>query len=250
MIHVMASSQSKFNEKSEEKNTSVAAAHSKFRDYDENKPGEAMSSSDIHIPAVLTHMILKYLSADLKIDGQGNNAQEKFSSEEHQQFTLFGRTVEDLLKNAELSEDANLLLRGEEKDVEEVVERVKQNPYLLEGRVVGKNPRGRRVVGTLLQIASMAGDLDLQDEIKEEKERGLAERLAAAGQLSPEKVEEQLAVLTSEEAIEANEKRNSQILDAIKRFGEGILLTANEYKGNNFAEFQTLCQSVIDQLER
>ena len=247
----MASSQSKFNttdlEVKENEKTNVAAATSKFRDYDENKPGEAMS---VYIPAVLTDMMVRYLNADLKVDGQGDNEQEKFSSEERHQFTLFGRKVEDLLKNAKLSPEANLILRGEEKEVEEVLALVKKNPHLLEGCVVGKDPRGRLCAGTLLQIASLAGDVDLQEGIQEEKKRGLVERLAAVGQLAPEKVKEQLAVITSRKAIAENEKRNKRVLDAIKAFGEGILLKAREYKGNNVAEFQTLCQSVIDQLEK
>src|SRR3990167_5509031 len=245
----MASSQSKFNttdfEVKENEKTSVAAAHSKFPDYEEKAPGEAMSSSDVHIPAVLPPIILKYLNADLDVTCQG-----EFSSEERHQFTLFGRTANELLKNAKLSPEANLILRGEEKEVERVLALVKKNPHLLEGCVVGKDPRGRLCAGTLLQIASLAGDVDLQEGIQEEKKRGLVERLAAVGQLAPEKVKEQLAVITSRKAIAENEKRNKRVLDAIKAFGEGILLKAREYKGNNVAEFQTLCQSVIDQLEK
>lgn len=148
----------------------------------------------------------------------------------------------------------------------------------------GHTPKGRAVKAKILQIAAMAGDFDLpgmEEKIKqaEEKERtantpeekskatieketlkkrgGIVEQLAAIENgLSQEEVKEQLEeVITGEKAKQQNQQRVDRITEAVKRFGEGILIKKQEYKGNledynNFPEFQKLCQPLIDQLRK
>ncbi len=180
---------------------------------------------------------------------------------------------------------ATLILGGEEQGVEEAIALAEAHPAILEMIVVARDPLGRAVKGTLLQIAAMVGDVDLKEGMEEElkkaeekeqkaatlqdktdakkakenlkKQRGVVERLAAIkGGLSPEKVAAQLTeVITSENAIKENQQRVDRIVEAIKTFGEGILDKAKEYKEhkedyNNFKTFQTLCQPVIDALKK
>lgn len=132
----------------------------------------------------------------------------------------------------------------------------------------GHTPKGRAVKAKILQIAAMAGDFDLQEGMEEkiqqagdkekiQKQRGIVERLAAIENgLSPDEVKAQLEeVLTGEKAKQQNQQRVDRITEAVKRFGEGLLIKKQEYKGNlkdynNFPEFQILCQPLIDQLRK
>src|SRR3990167_4206260 len=263
----MAGSQSLFNtdtteskeEKEEQKSCTPVIPHSASSTSSQsiyslhNKHNEFRHDPDAKHEAMQVYLsdpaeiILDYLDGAVLLNRQGDEEKE---TRKINCLTLFGRKAEDFISQ-EASELARLILRGEEKEVEEALALVQQNPDLLRYFAKMKDPRGRWVQRTPLQIAAMAGDVDLREGIREEKNRGLVERLKLAGRLPDEEVKEQLeAVLTSKEAIEANEKRNNRVLDVIKAFGEGIIQKANEYKGNNFAEFQTLCQPVIDQLEK
>lgn len=133
----------------------------------------------------------------------------------------------------------------------------------------GHTPKGRAVKAKILQIAAMAGDFDLPEGMEEKiqqandkekikKQRGIVERLAAIENgLSPDEVKAQLEeVLTGEKAKQQNQQRVDRITEAVKRFGEGILIKKQEYKGNledyhnNFPEFQKLCQPLIDQFRK
>ena len=263
----MAGSQSLFNtdtteskeEKEEQKSCTPVIPHSASSTSSQsiyslhNKHNEFRHDPDAKHEAMQVYLsdpaeiILDYLDGAVLLNRQGDEEKE---TRKINCLTLFGRKAEDFISQ-EASELARLILRGEEKEVKEALALVQQNPDLLRYFAKMKDPRGRWVNRTPLQIAAMAGDVDLQEGIRKEKNRGLVERLKLAGRLPDEEVKEQLeAVLTSKEAIEANEKRNNRVLDVIKAFGEGIIQKANEYKGNNFAEFQTLCQPVIDQLEK
>ena len=149
---------------------------------------------------------------------------------------------------SQLEKIADWILCGGEKEIEKALDLVTKNHALLDCYVEGTDHLGRRVGGKLLQIAAMAGDFDLTEGIKEEKKQGLVERLAKAGQLSAAEVAEQITeVMASAEAIQENEKRNQDILAAIKTFGEDILKV--EYRNDDFADFQQLCQPLINQLE-
>jgi len=149
----------------------------------------------------------------------------------------------------------------------------------------GHTPLGRAVKARVLEIAAMAGDVDLHEGMEEEikqaeekeqeaktaeeqskakekiemlkKHRGIVEQLAAIeGGLSPEEVAAQLdKAVTGEKAKQQTQQKVDRIVAAVKHFGEGILSKAKEYKGDlqnydNFLEFQQLCQPLIDQLRK
>src|SRR5262249_25518443 len=135
-------------------------------------------------------------------------------------------------KKVEVASDlGNLILRAEEKDVNDALALAGKDRKLLLLPCTATDLQGRTILKrTPLQIAAMAGDFDLKNRVKEEKNRGLVERLQLAGQLSDEEVAEQLReVLTSKEAIAENEKRNQRIFAAIKAFGED-LIKCKDYK--------------------
>ena len=200
--------------------------------------------SGVYFPPGLPAIVLDYLDGDvLSYD------EKPIPAKSRQDLMLFGRKYHELI-STDASIVAELILKGEENDVEEALKLVRQNPSLLHRQAKAKDPLGRWIQGTLLQIAAMAGDVDLKAGIIEEKEHGLVERLKLAGKLSAEEVAEQLKVITSDEAKQANEKRNQRVLDVIKKFGEGIIKKAEEFKSDrSFKEFQIQCQSIIDQLE-
>lgn len=222
-----------------------------LRDYNPYADGEMMyngssNNTNTHFPKGLPVIVLDYLDGD--VNPFVSSDKKAIPAEARQHLMLFGRKHHELI-STDVSKVAELILKGEEKEIEEVLKLVKQNPSLLYRQAKAKDPLGREVQGTPLQIAAMAGDVDLKAEIKEEKDRGAVERLITAANLSPEEVREQLTVITSEEAKQKNAARNKRVVDTIKKFGESIIEKAKEYKGDNFKEFQTQCQSVIDQLE-
>jgi len=205
--------------------------------------GEAMP---IHFTNGLPEIVLDYLGTDIKpISELKTNA--KSNQKKYSEFKLFGRKLADLMQKEALKV-SNLILQGEEKEVEEALAIVRENPLLLRCEVEAKDPIGRRVRGTALQIAAMAGDADLKTNITEENKKGMVERLIKAGDLSKEEIIEQLKCVTSFEAELANEVRNRRVLAAIKKFGNDL----SEIKtGSNesFEEFQLRCKYNIDQLE-
>jgi hypothetical protein len=139
----------------------------------------------------------------------------------------------------------NLILHAEEKDVEDALAIIRKKPILMYCQTNATDPLGRCVKGTLLQIAAMAGDVDLKAGILDEKDRGMVERLITTSNLSREEVAEQLQVITGQEAQLDNEARNQQILAAMKKFGTEIC----EIKVvNDIKLFQTLCKPQITQL--
>ena len=129
-----------------------------------------------------------------------------------------------------LTSAANDILEGSQASVARVIALIKKYPLILQYSTQGRDRLGRCVKGTLLQIAAMAGDVNIRELSEEEKNhRGIVERLREAGNLSAEDVAKQLhPVLFSEEAMQANAARNKRILDAVKQFGESILQTVIE----------------------
>jgi len=143
----------------------------------------------------------------------------------------------------------NLILKGGEKEIEEALAIVKNSPTLLSYEVEAIDPLGRRVRGTLLQIAAMGGDVDLIPYITDSSQRGAVEKLAAAGNLFKQEIIDQLKCVTSDEALRANEVRNKRILAAIKKFGNAIteVKTDGVY---NLKEIQAHYKPYIDKLDK
>lgn len=168
-------------------------------------------------------------------------------SQQHTQFKIFDKSIKDL-RSKEAALIGNLILRGEEKDVEQAIALVKKNPTLLHCKMKAVDPLGRYTAEiTILEAAFMAGDVDLKPGIPNDRDRGIAERLIAAGNLSAEAVAEQLQIITSEKAQLENEARNNRLLAAIRRFGEGI---CNVKEAKNFVEFQQCCEPLLAQLNK
>jgi hypothetical protein len=84
---------------------------------------------------------------------------------------------------------------------------IRNRPALFDCPVVVVDSMSRSAKGKLLQIAAMAG-----------VSKSNIKRLADAGRLSEEEVSKQLEVITSPEAVEANNQRNLVALNALKIF--------------------------------
>ncbi len=172
------------------------------------------------------------------------------------QFTLFGRPFLDLLRS-DVAQLGNMILRGEENDVETVVARVRAYPPLLDIQVTVIDPRGTPVTGNLIKIAAMGGDVDLKEGIEDEKQRGIVERLKAAGGLSDERVADDLKCITSKEAKNDNKVRIKRYVDILIKFGEsiseihfdeGMTLKARQAKSIKVIDGHEV--NLIDQLEK
>jgi hypothetical protein len=248
----MASSQSLFTSDQLESTTLVVSAK---KQKIETKP---TTSSHSHNPDAASEcmpvfftgerisvpeLILSYLDGDID-SGLEERESKQVSVEERQQLTFFGKNFFELMA----VRVANLVLLGDEKSVEEALTIVKKNPSLINYIVITKDQDGNVVNGTPLQIAAMAGDVNLTEVIPQEKDKGMVERLALASGLSEEEVAKQLHVVTSKEAEQENEKRKQHILKAIIDFGNGILdvMTDNDII---LEGLQKLCQPIIEQLE-
>jgi hypothetical protein len=120
----------------------------------------------------------------------------------------------------------------------------------------GRDRFGRRIEGrTLLQMAGMAGDVNLREKKTEEKEdHGAVELLAQAAGLTKDEVTDQLfPVLFSEGAKKENETRKQRVLTVLIKFAESILKRKAELptKWHMIEEFkaaQAKCQPEIDKL--
>jgi len=199
----------------------------------------------INLPPGLPEIVLGYLDNDIK-PIQHRDKQTKYPSQSYVRFRLFDRTLEDVM-SYEAARLGNLILRGEEKEIEQALALIKKKPILLHCKTEATDPLGRVVKGkTLLQIAAIAGDVDLKQRIGEEKDRGLVERLIAVGKLSKEEIAEQLEVITGVAAQKENKARNERYLTAIKKFGIGIC----KVKADDKDEFERNCIDHIKQLEQ
>ncbi len=250
------SSSSGVSSSSSSSSTMTSLSKASYNDKAENEVMQVC-----HFPPGLPEIIVDYL--DGNVDTEEDNEIKPLPVEQRQQLTFLGRNFCELMAYRV----AKLTLSGEQEDVDEAVALVKKNPTILNYTVRVTNPKGRTIEGKPLQIAGIAGDFDLKEGLSE-KDRGVVERLALAAGLSKEEIDKQLKVITSEEAIKANEARNQRVLAAVKAFAEGILkvketidannsLEAKEDKDSNtkqkqmsFEDFKTLCQPVIDQLEK
>lgn len=212
----------------------------------EHHPTEEGEAMPVYFPRGLPEIVLGYLDNDINSIQQPNR-QTKWLSQQCGQFKLFGRTLTDLMSD-EAATVGNLILRGEEKNVNDALALVKKKPILLYCQTEATDPLKRRVKGTLLQIAAMAGDVDLKPGIREEKDRGMVERLIAVGRLSQEEVVEQLKVIIGEAAQHENEARNQCVLAAIIKFGNSIC-EVKSYDGMSLVSFQARCKPIIDELE-
>lgn len=200
--------------------------------YREFKPTNAASALNIDQLKKIQHLT-----------GQAHKTRDPYNP----QLSFFNNIKYQRLKKAAVD-----ILWGS-SDVDPIcIALVKIDRVLLFEMIETIDPLGRKVRGTLLQIAAMAGDVDLLAGITEEKEHGLVEQLAQAGNLTAVEIAEQLQVIASPKAKQANEARNKRVLDAIIKFGGALIEKAKEYKDNpdnaNFVALQQLCQPLIDQL--
>lgn len=162
---------------------------------------------------------------------------------------FFGKRFQDLM-DPDAAFVANLLIRGEENDIKMALSLIKINPDLLRTHTIVFDQQKRCIKGTPLQIAAMAGDVDLIEDIPDEEDCGLVRRLIEAGDLSKNEVIEQLKCVASEEAQQKNNERNKRILNAIIKFGKAIISEANAFKDMRLLGFQAHCQTQIAELEK
>ena len=221
----------------------ILSSSFKFMDYDSKAQSEL---SPIYIPPVLTPIILDYLAGDM--DTQEIKTEKPSLSVDKKGLTLFGRNCYDVLAQRA----ATLILWGEEKDADEAVLMLKNNPALLDCKVEVIDPRGRTIKQRVFEIAFMAGDVDVKEGITDEKEKGLVERITIACEVSQARIDEAKQVLLSEEAIKENAERNQRIMAAVKKFGEGIIpIQHNEEETLPYEDqinvYRLRCKDVIDQ---
>ncbi|MHB1949703.1 MAG: hypothetical protein ACYCQI_16515 [Gammaproteobacteria bacterium] len=217
------------------------------------------SAMPVHFTRSVADLMNGYLGGDIVVNWTGDAQKKPFTKEEYDQFRLFKHlpniTVDKLINpDPDASAIANLLLRGEEADVNEALallaKKLKKDPAYLNNHVIATDPLNRQVKGTFIGIAAMSGDVNLKSGLLDEKTWGLVERLAKLGKLTDAEVAEQLKVVTSPEAKAINEKRIERVLKAFVNFEEGIFKKRAEYQGKNFEEFQKMCQPIFDDLDK
>ena len=185
---------------------------------------EKIALDDI-LPPELLDLIADYKPFaydEMKKEDKPSNNPSANHSYKAAKASFFGKNLAYIRHQA-----ANDILDGSQAAVDRVVALIKSNPSHLLYPTEGCDRLGRRVQGKLLQIAAMAGDVNIRELKEGEKQhRGIVELLQEAGNLSSDDVAKQLhQVLFSEKAIKANEARNERILAAVERFGDGILQT-------------------------
>ena len=138
---------------------------------------------------------------------------------------------------------------------------VTESPWVLSLQTEGSDRFGRCIKGrTLLQMAAMAGDVNLRERTAEEKkDHGMVELLSQAGHLSRDEIADQLfPVLFSDEAKAANGARKDGILAVFKAFAESLLKkkaelarpTDSNYTYDEFKAAQAKCKPEIDKLRK
>jgi len=226
-------------------------------EHDPSAEGEAFTPA--FIPRGPRDIILDYFNNDiLPIK---TIKKEKNTVKQYADFKLFGRGLhffidcklfsefaDSILLGEErtlaniLNKSADFLLLGEEKGISRVCYLVEEQPILLRIITIGKDRLNRRVQGTLLQIAAMAGDVSLSSTDK----GGLVERLKLAGKLTNEEVRDHLEVVTGSDAKLENEKRNQRVLQALEKFVHGFL----QIKISGISEFQDFKKKCIPLIEQ
>jgi len=122
----------------------------------------------------------------------------------------------------------------------------------------GRDRFGTCIEGrTLLQMAGMAGDVNLREKKATEKDdHGAVELFAQAAGLTKDEIAEQLfPVLFSEEAKKINEARKNRVLTILIEFAENILKRKKDLptRWNTIDEFkaaQARCQPEINTLRK
>lgn len=216
--------------------------------------GEAFTS--VFIPRGVRDIILDYWDKSIKpiekIDKANNTVKQ------YEDFKLFGRNlhffidcnslsdIADIILQDEkrslstiLSKSADLILKGQD-GIRNVLHLINEMPILIRIKTIGKDPLNRRVEGTLLQIAAMAGDVNLSKTDTD----GVVEKLKFAGKLSDEETRDHLEVITGHNAIIANKKRNQLTLNALEKFIKSFLQVRTTGI-SEFKEFQQECISFI-----
>lgn len=215
--------------------------------FPEHKPEVDGEVFPIFMPRGVRDIILDYYDNELKPIETVNKKKNIFK--QYEQFKLFGRGLPYFINCEWLPSAANAILLGEENGIKIVLTIIEANPLLLRISTEGIDPLKRTVKGTLLQIAAMAGDVNLNPGIHDEKELGLVERLQIAGKLSNEEVRDQLEVITGCEAKQENEKRNQLVIMAMDKFMNRIL-QVKTYENEDFKKFKMRCKPFVVQLEK
>ncbi len=127
--------------------------------HDPSDEGEAMKKA--HFTNGLSEIVLDYLDDDFNFEWSGDDETKPFSEKEFRNFKLFGVGSKDLMRER-ASSIATLILSGEGEDLEKAMGLVKKNPHIIHCVALVSDRLQRPVEGTLLQIAAMAGDVDLK----------------------------------------------------------------------------------------
>jgi hypothetical protein len=175
---------------------------------------------DIPLPSVLRVITGVYTAHETE---EGYDFPNMPTNSKYAQLNFFGKHYSDILHTL-----GQMILRGCITDLETVLAYVKKNPSLMDTIITVEDPSGTPVIGTFLQIAAMAGDVNINSNITDEKDRGFVESLIIAGGLTKERVTHELACITSEITRLANDERNYRYLEIIKEFGVSIHQGVNE----------------------
>lgn len=144
--------------------------------------------------------------------------------------TLFGNLSTLYHSQAKLA--AYHILSG---DPEEVKRLVNRNPLILYCSIEIKDHQGRRVKGTPLQIAAMAGDFNIRNK----KGSGMVERLRCY--LSKEEAIKQLLAKFPPGWEKETEERMKPYLTALNKFIKEIV----KAKADTYLELEAKCESSI-----
>lgn len=129
------------------------------------------------------------------------------------------------------------ILSGNPEEVERLVN---QNPLILSCIIEVKDHLGRRVKGTLLQIAALAGDFNIRDKKIPEKDHGMVERLRCY--LPEEETTKQLLAIRPRGWKKETEKRMKPYLTALTRLIEDIL----KAKATSYRRLEAECKLCIE----
>lgn len=213
--------------------------------YDPDAKGEIILK---HFFSGFPNIILAYLGSDIAPTSIHDKKTQKLSGIDYS-LTFFGKRFPELM-DADAAVVANLLLSGEENDIEIAIATIKNNPDLLRTHTMVFDRKQRCIKGTPLQIAAMAGDVDLIDDIADAKNQGAVRKLIEVSDLSRSEVIEQLKCITSEEAKQKNKERNQRILNAMIKFASAIISEEKKCSDKRLHVFQRHCQAHITELEK
>lgn len=217
----------------------------KTPEHNPDDDGEVFSA--VFIPRGVRDVMLDYINKE--INPIKDLPKGKSLYKEYDKFKFFGRDLQYFFNSETLESAADTILLSDEKEIPKVIEMIEKNPMLLHVKTEGIDPLGRIVVGTLLQIAAMCGDVNLKKGKLKVEDLSLVARLKSAGKLLDKDAKDQLEVITSDNAIKENERRNQLVISAMNQFMNSILeikLNKNEELSKSLIK----CKPHIATLER